>query len=376
MKILQIVETLNNGAVENWLVSSFLEITKQRPNWQWTFFCILDKPGKLDGKVRDNGGQVIYSPNSISEKSAFLKNLRKITNESKFDIIHTHHDYMNAFYLMSFYRNNAFKISHIHNTDKQIPIKSRLINKMIIPCLKLVNNLGYDRLIGISTDTIKEFKISFRQNQSKDILYYGIELKKFEVLRNREEILKSLNWPNESIILLFIGRFTPLKNPGFLIEIMNQLHIKSSLPFRVLFVGEGDEREKIAGLSKKYGLVDKIHISGWVNEPEQYFKLADVFVFPRVLKPTEGFGMVMLEAQASGIQTVVSTGVLPETIYIDEIVHVLDNDNNPSIWAEKIIEVYPKGHLVNSVDKMAESKFNILNSSKTLIEFYEKTKCN
>lgn len=376
MKILQIIESLNKGAVENWLVNCFVEISKIKPEWQWTFFCILDQPGKLDDQVRNHGGKIILSPYTLSEKSGFLKNLRKITSENRYDIIHAHHDYMNAFYLMSFYRDKAFKISHIHNTDKHLPIKSRLINKMIIPCLKLVNNLGYNRLIGISTDTIKEFKISKKQNQSKDILYYGIDLKKYHISKKKHQILKSLNWPNDSIILLFIGRFTELKNPGFIVEILNALKSKSSLPFRALFVGEGEEQEKIEYLSNKHELNDKIRVLGWVNEPEKYFKSADIFVFPRMLKPTEGFGMVMLEAQAAGIQTVVSTGVLRETIHIHEIVHVLNNHDNTIEWAEKILEVYSIGHLINSVDKMADSKFNILNSSKRLIEFYEKTKGN
>lgn len=376
MKILHIVESLHNGAVENWLVRTFLEVKKHRPNWQWTFFCILEQPGQLDNLVLNNGGKIIQSPYEISEKIGFIKNLKKIASENKFDIIHAHHDYMNAYYFIAFYRDKAFKISHIHNTDKHLPVKSRLLNKMIIPCLKLVNNLGYNRLIGISTDTIKEFKIAKKQNQSKDILYYGIDLKKYLISEKKQQILKSLNWPNDSIILLFIGRFTELKNPGFIVEILNELNSKSSLPFRALFVGEGEEQEKIEYLSNKYELNDKIRVLGWVNEPEKYFKSADIFVFPRMLKPTEGFGMVMLEAQAAGIQTVVSTGVLRETIHIHEIVHVLNNHDNTIEWAEKILEVYSIGHLVNSVDKMADSKFNILNSSKRLIEFYEKTKSN
>jgi glycosyltransferase involved in cell wall biosynthesis len=371
MKILQIVESLHKGAVENWLVRIFIETNKHRSDWEWTFFCILDTPGNLDELVLENGGIIIKSPISISSKILFLKNLREQIRIANYDLIHAHHDYMNAFYLMSFLRVRAFKISHIHNTDKHLPIKSRLINKMIIPCLKWFNNLGYNRLLGISTDTIKEFKISIKQKKSKDILYYGLDVERFQISSKKEEILKSLNWPNETIILLFIGRFTELKNPGFLVEILNELNSRSSLPFRAIFVGEGEKKEKIEYLSNKYGLNDKIHVSGWVNEPEKYFISADVFVFPRILKPTEGFGMVMLEAQTAGIQTVVSAGVLRETIHINEIVHVLDNHDNTSKWAEKILEVYPKGHLFNALEIMGESDFNIKNSAKRLIKVYE-----
>ena len=59
MKLLHIVENLDKGAVENWLVNVFLEIKKTRHDWKWTFFCILGRPGRLDKKVLEAGGEII-----------------------------------------------------------------------------------------------------------------------------------------------------------------------------------------------------------------------------------------------------------------------------------------------------------------------------
>ena len=55
MKILNIVESLDKGAVENWLVNCFVEISKLKPEWEWTFFCIIENEGKLEGLVKENG---------------------------------------------------------------------------------------------------------------------------------------------------------------------------------------------------------------------------------------------------------------------------------------------------------------------------------
>ena len=52
MKIIHIVENLDKGAVENWLVNIFIESRKTRPGWEWTFYCILGKEGRLDEKVK------------------------------------------------------------------------------------------------------------------------------------------------------------------------------------------------------------------------------------------------------------------------------------------------------------------------------------
>jgi glycosyltransferase EpsF len=371
MKILQIVESLHNGAVENWLVNCFVEISKIKPDWQWTFFCIIENEGKLEHLVKKNGGKVLKSPVTISDKKNFRQNLSDLSSKMEFDIIHAHHDYMNAFYLLSFHNSKAYKISHIHNTDKHLPIRNRVVNRLLIPALRIINNIGYDRIIGISQDTIKEFKMALNIRAQKNILYYGIELEKFNLKYDKDKFLLENNLPSNAIVLLFIGRFTSLKNPSFLVEILHELYNHFDIPFYALFVGEGDEKNKIIQKAKEFNLVDKIRISRWVENPEKYFQLADVFVFPRVLKPIEGFGIVMLEAQAAGIPIIVSRGVSKETIVIKDIVEMMDSVSNPKQWAKEIVKKYKISHLQSSLEIMKSSSFNIQSSASKLIDIYE-----
>lgn len=371
MKILQIVESLHNGAVENWLVNCFVKISKIKPGWQWTFYCIIENEGKLESLVKNNGGKVLKSPVTISDKKKFRENLRDITSKTEFDIIHAHHDYMNAFYLLSFLNSKAFKISHIHNTDKHLPIRNRALNRLLIPFLRIINNIGYDRIIGISEDTFKEFKMGLNPISKKNILYYGIDLEKFNEKYDKDKFLKENNLPSDAIVLLFIGRFTSLKNPSFLIDILFELYNLVDVPFYALFVGKGDEKNKIIQKAENLNLKDKIRISGWVENVERYFQLADVFVFPRVLKPIEGFGIVMLEAQAAGIPIIVSKGVSKETIVVENTVKMMDNVSNPKQWANEIIKNYKIPHLQSALGLMKSSSFNIKTSACKLIELYE-----
>lgn len=371
MKILQIVESLHNGAVENWLVNCFVEISKIKPEWQWTFFCIIENEGKLERLVKDNGGKVLKSSVTISDKRFFRENLRDLTSKTEFDIIHAHHDYMNAFYFLSFYNSKAYKISHIHNTDKHLPIRNRVVNHLLIPVLRIINNIGYNRIIGISLDTIKEFKMGLNLRPQKNILYYGIDLEKFNIKYDKDKFLLENNLPSNAIVLLFIGRFTSLKNPSFLVEILLELYNQVDIPFYALFVGEGDEKNMIIQKAQELNLADKIRISRWVENPEKYFQLADVFVFPRLLKPIEGFGIVMLEAQAAGIPIVVSRGVSKETLVVENIVEMIDSVSNPKQWANEIIKKYKMPHLQSSLELMKSSSFNIQTSASKLIDLYE-----
>jgi phosphatidylinositol alpha-1,6-mannosyltransferase len=70
-----------------------------------------------------------------------------------------------------------------------------------------------------------------------------------------------------------------------------------------LIVGEGDDRSRLEALARECGVVDKVQFVGLVP-PKQlpdYFRLADVFVMPST---GEGFGIVFLEAMASGIAVI------------------------------------------------------------------------
>jgi phosphatidylinositol alpha-1,6-mannosyltransferase len=70
-----------------------------------------------------------------------------------------------------------------------------------------------------------------------------------------------------------------------------------------LVVGDGDDRPRLEALAADLGLTERVRFVGLVNSEElpDYLRLADVFVMPST---GEGFGIVFLEAIASGIPVI------------------------------------------------------------------------
>jgi phosphatidyl-myo-inositol dimannoside synthase len=68
-------------------------------------------------------------------------------------------------------------------------------------------------------------------------------------------------------------------------------------------VGDGDDRPRLEALAADLGLTERVRFVGLVGSEElpDYFRLADVFVMPST---GEGFGIVFLEAIASGIAVI------------------------------------------------------------------------
>jgi phosphatidyl-myo-inositol dimannoside synthase len=70
-----------------------------------------------------------------------------------------------------------------------------------------------------------------------------------------------------------------------------------------LIVGDGDDRPRLESLAVECGVAKKVHFTGSVSSKElpDYFRIADVFVMPSV---GEGFGIVFLEALATGVRVI------------------------------------------------------------------------
>lgn len=70
-----------------------------------------------------------------------------------------------------------------------------------------------------------------------------------------------------------------------------------------VIVGDGDDRGRLEQLARQLGVAGRVHFAGRVSDSEliDYYRLADVFVMPSA---KEGFGLVFLEAAATGLPVI------------------------------------------------------------------------
>ena len=108
------------------------------------------------------------------------------------------------------------------------------------------------------------------------------------------------------VALLTVGRLVPRKGAAWFVQ-----HVLPRLP-NVLYVvvGVGPERERILRAAAEVGASDRVWLVGGVSDARLLDILgsSDVFVMPNVAVPgnVEGFGIVAIEASASGLPVVAS----------------------------------------------------------------------
>lgn len=170
---------------------------------------------------------------------------------------------------------------------------------------------------------------------------------------------------NNKILIGHVGRFTYEKNHAFLIEIFKSLIQK--IPNVVLMlIGEGELKSEIEDLVYKAGLNDKVIFTGIRSDISNLMMAMDVFIFPSHF---EGLGRVVIEAQATGLRTIVSTEV-PDEVLITNLVEKVSLKEPIETWLKAIERAVDDKHRFDVYDSIVKSGYDIKSSAMELGEIY------
>jgi L-malate glycosyltransferase len=115
---------------------------------------------------------------------------------------------------------------------------------------------------------------------------------------------------SDQATLMHISNFRALKRTGDVVRIFARVREKRNA--RLVLVGDGPEAGRTRALVDSLGLTESVRFVGIVGEVASLLAEADVLLLP---SETESFGLVALEAMASGVPVVASNvGGLPEVV--------------------------------------------------------------
>ena len=170
-------------------------------------------------------------------------------------------------------------------------------------------------------------------NKDAIIIPNGIDFKKFA--RNkliRKEMRERYGIGYNEVVMGYCGGLRIEKNPEFLIEIFAELC--NLVPnARLLIVGKGEQEEACKMQTKKLKITEKIIFAGEVKNVPDFMQMMDCFVLP---SRYEGFGIVLLEAQAAGLPCFTTKDVVPMETNITGRVTFLPAENSAKEWATAI----------------------------------------
>lgn len=147
-----------------------------------------------------------------------------------------------------------------------------------------------DEIIAVSQKTKNDIKEMLHRKRSLCVIENGIDTDLFKNVAEAEDVSD----------IIYVGRLAFNKNIDVLIKSIKVLKEKIS-NIKLMIVGDGPEKTRLIELVKKLGLEHNAIFKGFVERNNEVYNLMNsskVFAFPST---REGFGMVVLEANACGL---------------------------------------------------------------------------
>lgn len=278
----------------------------------------------------------------------------KIIKIEKPDIIHAHMSLLNFLPLFcGLLCGVKIRISHSHIANKNIG--SDFAEKLF----KFLNILFATKLLACGYNAGKYMY----GNKKFTVIYNSISLNEFLFSEDsRRSIRNMLCVDSDEILLGSVGRLTEQKNQLFLINVMKKL-VDVKPKYKLIILGNGELQNDLEDLVKRYHLENNVIIHSSVVNINEFYDAMDVFVLPSLY---EGFPVSLVEAQASGLNCLVSDTV-DRTAKINGTVEFLNN-KNVDLWMRTILKQNIKNRTID-VNKFND--FDVNYSYMNLYDFYK-----
>jgi len=232
----------------------------------------------------------------------------------------------------------------------QWEIISQLRSYLKVNIIPIFNNCdigNFEKVKGILSDSsligVRSKKISIELNKiSTDntyfVIYSGAPNEIFTNYIKETEQCEQL----DKYKLLYVGDLIPLKNVNTIIDALNVL--KDKYNFTLDIIGEGKSNNKLERMVKKYQMMNIVSFHGKLKREQviKYMKESDCFIM--VISP-ESFGIVYVEAMASGCYVIGSKNEGIDGIIIDHQNGVLVIPGNTSALIEELDYYFQLGKL-------------------------------
>lgn len=160
----------------------------------------------------------------------------------------------------------------------------------------------------------------------------GIDVERFAFDETARKELRNAISAGDNLMLAYVGRMSPEKNPLFAIDVARTLK-EASIEFDLVMLGDGPLMDEVKGKVEELDLADEIHLLGSVPHVEGWLSAADVLIMPSEF---EGLPLTLVEAQASGLSCVVSTGVSEQAVITNQVDRISLSDPVES-WVEAVV---------------------------------------
>lgn len=359
-------EPISRGGQESYVMTALqhMDLSGLHVDLFTPYYCDNQEYTKF---IEAKNGKVVVGNNPFivgGTRREVIPVFENYLGNNKYDIVHIH---SGSISILAYYARVASKkgvkkvIVHSHSSGQKENIKHFLMKKY---ASKMFEKYATD--FCACSKKAAEWKFPNSVLDRVKILNNGVDLKKFEYDPIMRKLMrKSLGIDDKTLVLGHVGRFTYEKNQIFLIEILKKYieHFRDSRVLLML-VGDGVEIDNVKKRTAQLNLSNHVKFVGATNVVNEYLQAMDIFLFPSLY---EGLGIAGIEAQASGLPVIASTGI-PTAMNVCRNVVFLDL-TDASIWVDAISKCKNEER-TNNFEYLKERGYDIKDSAQSVQNLY------
>ncbi|MFT2090400.1 glycosyltransferase family 4 protein [Paraglaciecola sp. 2405UD69-4] len=239
---------------------------------------------------------------------------------------------------------------YIHGEDVENAATSRSFSWIVRRVLK-----NSDLLICNSENSKRVLRAHWDVNSDNiKVITPGVDTNLFKPASRNPELRTKFGW-NDRPVLLTVSRLEPRKGHETLVKSL--VALKQEVPdILYAIIGGGPQKEAIEKLVAELKLKDHVMFMSELSDQQmiECYQQSDIFILPNrdIGRNIEGFGIVMLEAQACGIPVIGgNSGGTPETLIEGETGYIVDC-TTPDALSPKIQSMLSDP---NTIEKMGSN---------------------
>ena len=355
-RILHVVTYMGRGGLETMIMNYYRQM--DRTKVQFDFLVHRDFRADYDDEIEQLGGRIYRIGRLIPWSRAYQRALDAFfAAHPEYRVVHVHQDCLSAVILKAAQKHGVpVRIAHSHNSsqDKNLKYLIKLYYKRQIPtyatALFACGKDAGDWMFGGKPYTIVNNAIDAAQYSYSHV--------------RAMEMRRSIHIAEDAFVIGHVGRFSPVKNHTFLLDVFGELYSADKHAVLML-VGDGELRKSMEDKAKAMGLEDRVLFTGMRSDVCDLMQAMDVFVFPSLY---EGLPVSLVEAQAAGLPCVISNCV-PDACMLTDLVQRVSLEGSAHKWAERILAARETVRR-DRCDEIAAAGFDIVSNAAWLQQYY------
>jgi glycosyltransferase involved in cell wall biosynthesis len=306
MKVLHLITWLVHGGIEQWLLQ--MARTIPRSQCAMDFCCKGANLGWRADEAYEVHSEVLHCPLRPTVVG-FVRQLKEILAAGRYDLLHVHLDahsglpvyvarsiglpvvvtFHNTYFAPGVWWTKFAGVRHLRALYSKYSVRYAVDHATLVT--------------GVSQGVLQS--VYGRQTpdpQRSRVLYLGTPTPRPLTSEQKQALRQAIGIPPAAPLLLHVASFSPAKNHAGLLDIFAR--VAQRVPgVHLAMTGDGALRGEIEQRVRHQPYRDSVHFLGLRNDVTDLMQASDAFVFPSF---HEGFGIVLIEAQAAALPIVAS----------------------------------------------------------------------